>query len=545
MMENTVTPQGIQQLRKGCSHVRQFVHKSGPVAKVKLSFVVKAACIKGETQGTENVVLGIRTNDYKDSPSDGHRVIVTEDNLMDAFGNEVTCMEDLEKNREAAHTAAGVQIEHIPDELFNQWYHFVTNLAVFDAPPSPTRLASSGKSFSTPSSQSLDNSSMSQDPTSPNSAASKSSESESKPKPSHQEEDVSADSHPLAGGATEEVPPEPVDKSKPPPLPPLSIGTAKEGLKTHDGRIAFGRALTKMRVLGVCLTRDSYESLKDIMAYSLKVVLDEADFKSGAILLNMCQTYCYNTGTAAGNYFLQQDFKGNPLFMSMLFWEESFYDAYATEKAKQASTQGRWQDMGQEEQMDVETREQNIAFGQLTSFVFNMISSGVKVEQVQAFGEKICAINQLSDDYQLMLMATVQSTAEQHAAKEEQFRKLRAGNTTESPKQETKEDTSATKEEAAAADTPTSPATTDEGQSTQSGVEPTTETQQEQPEEEGNPDTAKDTTTTEDTTTTTTPSETTEKEPEQESDKQGASEDPASAPSGEPKAEEGNNEAEA
>eukprot|EP01012_Entosiphon_sulcatum_P010164 TRINITY_DN15881_c0_g1_i1.p1 TRINITY_DN15881_c0_g1~~TRINITY_DN15881_c0_g1_i1.p1 ORF type:complete len:670 (+),score=161.00 TRINITY_DN15881_c0_g1_i1:63-2012(+) len=184
-------------------------------------------------------------------------------------------------------------------------------------------------------------------------------------------------------------------------------------MKDHDARMALGRILTKQRVTCVSLHKESFDELGTVIRLALSECQDAdgepTDVKAGSILLNMCQTFCY-VREDGSKVYLQQVVKDHALFTNLRFWQESFFDALMVEKRKQQQHEGKWKELDTDEQEEERNREQNITFGQLSTFVFNMLSMGLPITLVDTFVEKSCMINELCEEYRMMLQATVEKT---------------------------------------------------------------------------------------------------------------------------------------
>uniref|UniRef100_A0A7S1N3N3 SBF1/SBF2 domain-containing protein n=1 Tax=Eutreptiella gymnastica TaxID=73025 RepID=A0A7S1N3N3_9EUGL len=204
-------------------------------------------------------------------------------------------------------------------------------------------------------------------------------------------------------------PPEPLPLPTPLYIPPTNAAPPEpiaQLLATHEGRMALGRALTQKRVRGVGLDRPSFDRLAQVMILALDCCADQGDTKAGSILLNMCQTFAYTTHNA-DNYYLQEVVKNHQLFRSEDFWKAAFIDALITERQKQNSSFSKWEDLSPQARQGIEAQEQNITFGQLTSFVFNMISMGLDKHLVAQFIEQTCDANSLCTEYRHMLMSSL------------------------------------------------------------------------------------------------------------------------------------------
>ncbi len=62
---------------------------------------------------------------------------------------------------------------------------------------------------------------------------------------------------------------------------------------------------------------------------------------------------------------------------------------------------------------EMDARDQNITFGQLSTLAFNMLSTGVPQEEVKDFVEKTCESESLPAEYRAMLIASFMNTAMQ------------------------------------------------------------------------------------------------------------------------------------
>jgi hypothetical protein len=71
-----------------------------------------------------------------------------------------------------------------------------------------------------------------------------------------------------------------------------------------------------------------------------------------------------------------------------------------------------WKQLGDAEKAEQVWHEENMVFGQLSSYALNMPVFAVSKEQTRRFLEKMCNIHELNENYRFILLSTFDSAVD-------------------------------------------------------------------------------------------------------------------------------------
>lgn len=185
--------------------------------------------------------------------------------------------------------------------------------------------------------------------------------------------------------------------------------------ESADCRISFCKVLNQRRTKSKFSTFVYFQDFAELVGLCLTLAHDNTDQNVGRLLLNMTQTFYYYGSDLP---LLDECVSSNPkekkkifvysllddleCWQDLRFWEFCLYDALNTEKLNR-QTDNRTDDQ------QARSEHENIVFGLLSSFCFTMNEMAVSPRIIRQFAEKMCTINDLNDDYKMMIMSTIEN----------------------------------------------------------------------------------------------------------------------------------------
>lgn len=187
-------------------------------------------------------------------------------------------------------------------------------------------------------------------------------------------------------------------------------------LQTSMGsRLALAMAMNHIRA-DPCITNPkSFTIVAQLVTTAMEKSHEFGDANVGRLFLNMSQTFYRkkrnaSTGEETQEY-LQQYLRDLHVWKDIRFWEGAFFDALSYERKKSEwNDKKKWRYLDQEQRAEVVVQHENMVFGLLGSFAFNMLNMGVSVSDCRLFMEKMCMINSLKDEYTELLMNNIDTT---------------------------------------------------------------------------------------------------------------------------------------
>lgn len=142
------------------------------------------------------------------------------------------------------------------------------------------------------------------------------------------------------------------------------------------------------------------------LAALVRLVVDKSyltdDVRVSRLLMNMGQTFYRKRDNI--DQYLQELIKDHPIWKDPRYWEGAFFDSLAETRMQQGLWDSKWKDLPEEQQAESLVREENIVFGQLGSFAFNMLNMGNDLEMARQFVRKMCMIHTLNESYVRLLL---------------------------------------------------------------------------------------------------------------------------------------------
>ncbi len=169
------------------------------------------------------------------------------------------------------------------------------------------------------------------------------------------------------------------------------------------GRQWFARLVDSQRVNSKKVTEQTFYRLVQFFAVCLFECNEADDFTPVKSLMNMCFTFYHEhegyprCDETMRKSFLYSNLTDQPIWKSLRFWNAAFFDAVHHErKQRSPENQVNWRHLSSEEREDTETLNENITFGQLATFLHNMMELGLPLEICQEFLDKMATIGNLN-----------------------------------------------------------------------------------------------------------------------------------------------------
>ncbi|XP_071785319.1 uncharacterized protein [Asterias amurensis] len=181
------------------------------------------------------------------------------------------------------------------------------------------------------------------------------------------------------------------------------------------GRQWFARLVDSQRVNSKKVTEQTFYRLVQFFAVCLFECNEADDFTPVKSLMNMCFTFYHEhegyprCDAMMRKSFLYSNLTDQPIWKSLRFWNAAFFDAVHHErKQRSPDNQVNWRHLSSEEREDTETLNENITFGQLATFLHNMMELGLPLDICQAFFDKMATIGNLSSDQKELIQINIQ-----------------------------------------------------------------------------------------------------------------------------------------
>ncbi|KAM8799522.1 uncharacterized protein KIAA0513 homolog isoform 2-T2 [Eudromia elegans] len=110
--------------------------------------------------------------------------------------------------------------------------------------------------------------------------------------------------------------------------------------------------------------------------------------------------------------YLYMHLKQQPIWHNLRFWNAAFFDAVHCERRKRSpTTREKWCHMTQEERDDSLRFNENITFGQLGTFIHNMLAFGLSKKLCSDFLKKQATIGSLDEEQYKLLSDHIEQVA--------------------------------------------------------------------------------------------------------------------------------------
>ncbi|XP_067002511.1 uncharacterized protein KIAA0513 [Anabrus simplex] len=184
-------------------------------------------------------------------------------------------------------------------------------------------------------------------------------------------------------------------------------------LAQHEsGRLWFARFVNAQRVHNKRVDESTFYSLVQYFAIVLFECADADDFSPAKSLMNMCFTFYHEVdvpGCEPYKEYLYTYLREQTIWHSLRFWNAAFFDALQCERVhRPVVTREDIIHNSMEAITDEKQYQENITFGQLGTFTYNMHAFGLSKELCLEFLRKQCTIANLSSDQEKLLKDNIE-----------------------------------------------------------------------------------------------------------------------------------------
>ncbi|KFM66494.1 hypothetical protein X975_13425, partial [Stegodyphus mimosarum] len=177
------------------------------------------------------------------------------------------------------------------------------------------------------------------------------------------------------------------------------------------GRLWFARCVNGQRVHNKLVKESTFYSLVQYFAIVLFECAEADDFSPAKSIMNMCFTFYHETsheGRPPSRQYLFSYLRDQPIWRSIRFWNAAFFDAVQCERAnREIPTRDELGHYSPEDLRDEKNFQENIFFGQLGTFTYNMYAFGLSKDFAMEFLRKQCTIASLSKEHVLLLRENI------------------------------------------------------------------------------------------------------------------------------------------
>jgi hypothetical protein len=173
-------------------------------------------------------------------------------------------------------------------------------------------------------------------------------------------------------------------------------------------RREFSLFLNQQRATTKKVSCEIFEQLVSAIRAGLRACEAENDYAVGKNLVNMAATFYRIVGK--DKEYVQARLRSESFLHNVHMWEELFFEQCAGEKRRMEAGIV-FSALSPDEQADAIVRFRNVVYGQLGTFVFNMLECGVDSDVVRAFASKMCAASELSPEDEEQLMGSIDAAA--------------------------------------------------------------------------------------------------------------------------------------
>ena len=204
-----------------------------------------------------------------------------------------------------------------------------------------------------------------------------------------------------------------------PPLLIKSIDDIHTNMETysslfhHESNRAMFVKLLNLQRSKVQDVSIGYDALSTLMCNYLDCCQKQSDVRSAKMIMIMSETFYRNkkiidgtnddssNGRTDTREYLQTHIRQHTIWQNPHFWEEAFFMSCREEVMKHME---RATELATSDPVEFKRVYVNICFGQLGSYVLNACTFGFGIKNVHAFIEKMCSVNDLSQEQHQMLI---------------------------------------------------------------------------------------------------------------------------------------------
>ena len=186
-------------------------------------------------------------------------------------------------------------------------------------------------------------------------------------------------------------------------------------LKLEPSRLLFVQAL-KSRSNSICeLKSVFFEQLIKLCRCFLSEANNNNDFSSPTVFIFLMGNF---KAEGENDDYLYNHTKDLAIWQNKYFWEAAFFEAVASErqmlpdeyKVGHAMTSA-WEQLSEDEQKELQTKEANLLFGVLGSFAYHMLKTGISASEASSFLLQMCRLCDVDNDQTNELQTLVENMA--------------------------------------------------------------------------------------------------------------------------------------
>jgi len=196
----------------------------------------------------------------------------------------------------------------------------------------------------------------------------------------------------------------------------LELAKINTNFTTPEGRLYFARILDVQRTkdTGMKLSDEAFDALTDLIIKVLNICNDNDDFRPAKILMHMASTFYHEIEKE--KEYIQARVKALTIWQNLRFWEAAFHDSMNYEHMRvfartREERRIRYKELNTEERAELQVKEQQLAFGQLGSYLYNMLCMGVPVEFTRNFLLKMVNVFGVPNELVQQLIKMLESTS--------------------------------------------------------------------------------------------------------------------------------------
>jgi len=196
----------------------------------------------------------------------------------------------------------------------------------------------------------------------------------------------------------------------------VELAKINANFTTPEGRLYFARILDVQRTkdTGMRLVDEAFDSLTDLIIKALNICNDNDDFRPAKILMHMASTFYHEIEKE--KEYIQTKVKALPIWQNQRFWEAAFHDSMNYEHMRvfartREERRIKYKELNTEERAELQVKEQQLAFGQLGSYLYNMLCMGVPVEFTRNFLLKMVNVFGVPNELVQQLIKMLESTS--------------------------------------------------------------------------------------------------------------------------------------
>jgi len=196
----------------------------------------------------------------------------------------------------------------------------------------------------------------------------------------------------------------------------LELAKINTNFTTPEGRLYFARILDVQRTkdTGMKLSDEAFDALTDLIIKVLNICNDNDDFRPAKILMHMASTFYHDIEKE--KEYIQSKVKSLTIWQNQRFWEAAFHDSMNYEHMRvfaktREERRIKYKELNTEERAELQVKEQQLAFGQLGSYLYNMLCMGVPVEFTRNFLLKMVNVFGVPNELVQQLIKMLESTS--------------------------------------------------------------------------------------------------------------------------------------